>query len=60
MLLRKHVHRAITPEVRRELFSSQCRHNAPPVVDDIGVTPAQLFAATLNSRRVVSDADAMQ
>ena len=47
-LMRKHTHRAITPEIRRELFTSLCRHQTPAVGDDVdATTAAQRFAASI-------------
>ena len=62
VLLRRHIHPQITPEVRRELYSSECRGGAAPVVDDIdsyvdeddeddGMTPAQRLAQQLMMQR---------
>ena len=53
-LLRAHEHRAITPEVRRELFSSLCRHGAPPVADDLppdALTDAQRLALQIQQQQ---------
>jgi essential nuclear protein 1 len=64
-LLRVHSHFKITPAIRRELYQSECRNGAPPVVDDIdddtvgadGLTPAQRLAARLQQATANNTAD---
>jgi essential nuclear protein 1 len=58
-LLRAHSHFKITPVIRRELFLSECRGGAPPVLDDIDdgsvaydLTPAQRLAAQLQETQM--------
>jgi hypothetical protein len=57
VLLRKHTHRAITPEIRRELFTSNCRHNVAPVGDSepsTGGIRALVVFISCNLRELIS------
>jgi hypothetical protein len=62
-LLRVHSHFKITPVIRRELYESECRNGAPPVIDDIddqtvgadGLTPAQRLVARLQLQHQQND-----
>jgi essential nuclear protein 1 len=61
-LLRAHSHFKITPVIRHELFLSECRGGAPPVIDDIDdgsvaydLTPAQRLAAQLQEAQMADN-----